>query len=89
MYFKVLCGGSLNESEISVPSSSWEDWIFAESRRRYACLPATILSPSSSPTNTILTELLRRLASLWLLVGCVICVLADPGISSRFPGVPA
>jgi hypothetical protein len=35
MCFKTLCGGSLNDSEIDVPSSTWEEWIFAESRRRY------------------------------------------------------
>ena len=33
--FKGQNGGSLNASEISSPSSCWEDWIFAESRRRY------------------------------------------------------
>ena len=35
MYFKTQCGGSLNDSELTDPSSSWEEWIFAESRRRH------------------------------------------------------
>lgn len=38
MHFKSQCGGSLNESELSTPSNSWEEWIFAESRRRLANL---------------------------------------------------
>ncbi|KAI7762513.1 hypothetical protein LZL87_008859 [Fusarium oxysporum] len=30
--------GSYSTSEISEPSSTWQDWIFAESRRRMSCL---------------------------------------------------
>ncbi len=38
IYFKELAGGSGagngSESELANPSHTWEDWIFAESRRR-------------------------------------------------------
>ncbi|KAG5801371.1 hypothetical protein H9Q74_014206 [Fusarium xylarioides] len=30
--------GNYSTSELSEPSSTWEDWIFAESRRRMSCL---------------------------------------------------
>ncbi|KAM0227277.1 hypothetical protein ACHAPO_011697 [Fusarium lateritium] len=30
--------GSYSNSEVSEPSATWEDWIFAESRRRMSCL---------------------------------------------------
>ncbi|KAH7325561.1 hypothetical protein B0I35DRAFT_420758 [Stachybotrys elegans] len=36
--FRELCGGSFSQTEEQCPSLSWDEWIFAESRRRIACL---------------------------------------------------
>ncbi|EXJ59234.1 hypothetical protein A1O7_06666 [Cladophialophora yegresii CBS 114405] len=68
MHFKELAGGkgagNGSQSELSSPSRTWEDWIFAESR--------------------------RRLSSLWLLVGCVVCVKTgvDCDPTSSYRGIP-
>ncbi|ETI21809.1 hypothetical protein G647_05878 [Cladophialophora carrionii CBS 160.54] len=70
IHFKELAGGqgagNGSQSELSSPSRTWEDWIFAESR--------------------------RRLSSLWLLVGCVVCiktgVACDPTGSYRSIPLP-
>ncbi|KIW67837.1 hypothetical protein PV04_07061 [Phialophora macrospora] len=70
VYFKELAGGhgagNGSESELANPSHTWEDWIFAESR--------------------------RRLSSLWLLIGCVVCVktgvACDPSGSYRSIPLP-
>jgi hypothetical protein len=35
IYFKDTSDGPVGQSELSNPSSTWEDWIFAESQRRY------------------------------------------------------
>ncbi len=48
MLLKTQCGGSLNDSELSNPSSSWEEWIFAESRRRYGVPLSFPGSPSAA-----------------------------------------
>lgn len=33
--FLELCDGRFCESELENPSVTWDDWIFAESRRRF------------------------------------------------------
>ena len=63
-----MCGGPYSESELSNPSSNWDDWIFAESQRRSALRSVSLRLPEPYSSR------LCRLSDLWFLVGCVVCV---------------
>ena len=63
--FKQIGGGCSNSNEMSSAKIIWEDWIFAESQRRYYLI-------ASLYANT--TEVRpHRFANLWLLVGVAVC----------------
>jgi hypothetical protein len=85
MLFKEVHVGPIGPSELSVPSSTWEDWIFAESQRRYFCVFYHYL------VRFLIS--LFRLANLWFLIGCVICVKTgipcDPSQTFRFLSLPS
>jgi hypothetical protein len=64
IYFKMVCGECLGQSELSLPSSTWEDWIFAESQRRYVSS-----SMSIKDLDILLIEIIQTYQSVvpyWL-----------------------
>jgi hypothetical protein len=62
--FKSLCNQPFFQDERKSPSSSWEAWIFAESRRRYGPrLDFPVVHPLSPLTNHR-----RRTVVVWLLI---------------------
>lgn len=75
--FGDICGEPFSRDEQAHPSSSWEDWISAESRRRYVVyshrsLPAWPWLQFLSRSQHNLTTL--RVACLWFLIDRVVCV---------------
>ena len=68
MHFKSVIGSSCGtQNEISLTGTLWQDWIFAESQRRY-------VYPVSHHAKIMRILMTRRFANLWLLVGFAVSI---------------